>query len=385
MPQCRILECHKERTCWWRLHKNWRRVCNIKTHLSHLCYDHIKLSHLRKPHSKRCFVRTKLNQNSVQSIQVNAHPQPLPQITRLTKLLQKHKCFGQQSKKNRPLRLLSLWPQSKTDSPGLGEWDFGLEFRAKVIWVLVWKVIKSTSLFESLTWAEEFLRPEPWLTKLRGRSVRTWSYPFTREAGCHALQMRFNTSASAPSSKTFTSKFKLSGQFCLELETVCFLSYLQHPFCTTYHCSPTGTEPIFRPRRAAAEPERAKRPGEKWRRSTQLAAPSKISSDMANPLTGAHRMPQQLCPAEIYAPRTCGTLPIIGKASGGHGRIHAWTISGSPPSLWLISEKHAVAAFTRAGSGFTSDGGNSPRRSWEPSTYSEPPIPQMYTSPELRG
>ena len=129
MPQCRILECHKERTCWWRLRKNWRRVCNIKTHLSHLCYDHIKLSHLRKPHSKRCFVRTKLNQNSVQSIQVNAHPQPLPQITRLTKLLQKHKCFGQ-SKKNR-LRLLSFWPQSKTDSPGLGEWDYDLSLEQK--------------------------------------------------------------------------------------------------------------------------------------------------------------------------------------------------------------------------------------------------------------
>ena len=68
---------------------------------------------------------------------------------------------------------------------------------------------------------------------------------------------------------------------------------------------------------------------------------------------------------------------MMGKASGGQGLIHACTTSGSPPSLWLISEKQAVAAFTLAGSGFTSEGGSSPRRSWVPSTYSEPPMPQM--------
>eukprot|EP00965_Chrysotila_dentata_P116430 3848893-Pleurochrysis_carterae.AAC.2 len=44
--------------------------------------------------------------------------------------------------------------------------------------------------------------------------------------------------------------------------------------------------------------------------------------ELTLPETGLHKMPQQLCPADMYA-------PAIGIASGGHGRMHACTVSGT--------------------------------------------------------
>lgn len=49
--------------------------------------------------------------------------------------------------------------------------------------------------------------------------------------------------------------------------------------------------------------------------------PSKISSDIAFPQAGAHAMPQQLCPAFMYAPDHPDTFPMYGLASGGQGLI----------------------------------------------------------------
>lgn len=63
---------------------------------------------------------------------------------------------------------------------------------------------------------------------------------------------------------------------------------------------------------------------------------------------------------------------MIGRASGGHGRMQACTTSGSPPSFLLISEKASLAALARAGSASTSDGGSSPARNLLPSTYLKP-------------
>ena len=65
--------------------------------------------------------------------------------------------------------------------------------------------------------------------------------------------------------------------------------------------------------------------------------------------------------------------------------MQACTVSGVPPSRALIVEKALVAASTRFGSACTSPGGYSPARSRASSTYSEPPMPHRYTSPELRG
>ena len=51
------------------------------------------------------------------------------------------------------------------------------------------------------------------------------------------------------------------------------------------------------------------------------------------------------------------TRPMYGSASGGHGRMHACTVSGVPPSRLDIVEKESVAALTRAGSACTWPGG----------------------------
>mmetsp|Transcript_2304 Transcript_2304/g.6689 ORF Transcript_2304/g.6689 Transcript_2304/m.6689 type:complete len:291 (-) Transcript_2304:154-1026(-) len=76
---------------------------------------------------------------------------------------------------------------------------------------------------------------------------------------------------------------------------------------------------------------------------------------------------------------------MYGSASGGHGRMHACTVSGVPPSRLDIVEKESVAALTRAGSACTWPGGYFPARSSSASTYSDPPMPHKYTSPLLRG
>lgn len=65
-----------------------------------------------------------------------------------------------------------------------------------------------------------------------------------------------------------------------------------------HHCSPTAAAPFLRPR-VPALAFAMKRPGEKADRSTQLARPSRMSSDMALPETGDQRMPQQLWPADM--------------------------------------------------------------------------------------
>ena len=83
----------------------------------------------------------------------------------------------------------------------------------------------------------------------------------------------------------------------------------------------------------------------------------------------------------MYAPTMLLILPNMGIASGGHGRMHACTVSGVPPSRFDMVENEAVAASTRLGSGWTSPGGNSPARRRSGSTYSLPPMPQRYTSP----
>eukprot|EP00639_Heterosigma_akashiwo_P030057 CAMPEP_0194674440 /NCGR_PEP_ID=MMETSP0295-20121207/7656_1 /TAXON_ID=39354 /ORGANISM="Heterosigma akashiwo, Strain CCMP2393" /LENGTH=45 /DNA_ID= /DNA_START= /DNA_END= /DNA_ORIENTATION= len=45
---------------------------------------------------------------------------------------------------------------------------------------------------------------------------------------------------------------------------------------------------------------------------------------MASPETGAQRMPQQLCPADMKALANPGTGPIMGRPSDGQGRMQAW-------------------------------------------------------------
>eukprot|EP00982_Pelagococcus_subviridis_P014976 31370-Pelagococcus_subviridis.AAC.3 len=72
------------------------------------------------------------------------------------------------------------------------------------------------------------------------------------------------------------------------------------------------------------------------------------------PVTGAHKMPQQLCPHAMYAPSTPGTAPRIGSASGGHGRMHDCVFRGPPaPTLALRPAKDFAPAATRDGSGVT--------------------------------
>eukprot|EP00961_Rhodomonas_salina_P225042 3042634-Rhodomonas_salina.4 len=59
----------------------------------------------------------------------------------------------------------------------------------------------------------------------------------------------------------------------------------------------------------------ANRAGSKASRGTLDAAPSTMSSAMANPVAGALRMPQQPCPVATNAPSTPGTLPMTGVPS----------------------------------------------------------------------
>ena len=61
---------------------------------------------------------------------------------------------------------------------------------------------------------------------------------------------------------------------------------------------------------------------------------------------GAAREAHQLCPALMYALLHPSSLPMYGIASGGHGRMHACTVSGVPPSRRDIIVNDSVAAFT---------------------------------------
>ena len=60
---------------------------------------------------------------------------------------------------------------------------------------------------------------------------------------------------------------------------------------------------------------------------------------------------------DMSAPLMCGIAPMYGSASGGHGRMHACTVEGSPPSRLDMVEKESVAALTRLGSASTWPGG----------------------------
>ena len=91
-------------------------------------------------------------------------------------------------------------------------------------------------------------------------------------------------------------------------------------YCLIHHCSPTFTVPFFRPR-PPLPPEGVNLAGSNGRRSTDRDLPSKTSSDIAFPQAGAHAMPQQLCPAFMYAPDHPDTFPMYGLASGGQGLI----------------------------------------------------------------
>lgn len=104
-----------------------------------------------------------------------------------------------------------------------------------------------------------------------------------------------------------------------------------------YHCSPTSVPCFFRPR---PEVWAVNREGLKGVRSKQEHSPASTNSAIALPQAGAHAMPlarglvtctlaenfqtyQQLCPALMKAPSHPSSSPMYGKASGGHGRIHA--------------------------------------------------------------
>lgn len=89
-----------------------------------------------------------------------------------------------------------------------------------------------------------------------------------------------------------------------------------------HHCSPTSTDPFFFPLLLAA-PALSNRSGEKCCKLSVELVPVATSSATARPLAGAHRIPQQLCPHEMYAPSTSGTFPITGKPSDGQGLMHA--------------------------------------------------------------
>mmetsp|Transcript_21180 Transcript_21180/g.41210 ORF Transcript_21180/g.41210 Transcript_21180/m.41210 type:complete len:210 (+) Transcript_21180:949-1578(+) len=104
---------------------------------------------------------------------------------------------------------------------------------------------------------------------------------------------------------------------------------------------------------------------------------------MARPVTGPHRMPQQLCPAAMYALSVPGICPRYGIASGGHGRMHACCWSLDRAANLAIAPKELSAALTRAGSAVISSGEMAFRSSLF--RYLLPPIPHMYTSLEARG
>ena len=121
------------------------------------------------------------------------------------------------------------------------------------------------------------------------------------------------------------------------------------------------------------------RPGVNALRSIELF-PSTTNSLTILPVTGAHKIPQQLCPHAMYAPSTPGTAPKYGTASGGHGLMQLCDRRGpSPPTLALRPPKLLVAAATLDWSGVTADATDkSPPGSNRSSVmYSLPPHPHM--------
>lgn len=96
-----------------------------------------------------------------------------------------------------------------------------------------------------------------------------------------------------------------------------------------------------------------------------------ISSAMHNPLTGAHKIPQQLCPVEMYAPSTPGIAPITGNPSAVQGRMQACTRSGVRlPIAEDMPASDVMAALTRAGFSLMSseDAQSPPARRRSPET-----------------
>ena len=79
-------------------------------------------------------------------------------------------------------------------------------------------------------------------------------------------------------------------------------------------------------------------------------------------------MPQQLVPAQTYALSSTG--PMMGRASGGHGRMHAPTLSGSPAASDVRLASAADPAATRSGFASTSEARaqSPPSRKRSPST-----------------
>ena len=83
------------------------------------------------------------------------------------------------------------------------------------------------------------------------------------------------------------------------------------------------------------------------REGIAFTEPSAISSLINNPVTGAQRMPQQLCPYAQTTFAVPGTRPRTGIASGAHGLMHACSILGfCPRAKGAMPWKDATAAAT---------------------------------------
>lgn len=70
-------------------------------------------------------------------------------------------------------------------------------------------------------------------------------------------------------------------------------------------------------------------------------------------VTGAHSIPQQLCPVARNAFDELLIFPIIGSASGEQGRIHACAETTLPIPIEDRAPKESSAAWTRSGLAFT--------------------------------
>jgi len=149
-----------------------------------------------------------------------------------------------------------------------------------------------------------------------------------------------------------------------------------------HHCSPTFSSRIFLPRRVR---DFINLVGENGAMLMSLL-PRVINCVMISPVTGDHKMPQQLCAVAMYAPSIPSTGPRIGTASGAHGLMHACVVCGclSPPPMdFDIPPKLRIAAATRLGSSTILSllSQSPPGKRRFSSTYTEPPMPHKYTSP----
>mmetsp|Transcript_9528 Transcript_9528/g.19069 ORF Transcript_9528/g.19069 Transcript_9528/m.19069 type:complete len:226 (+) Transcript_9528:133-810(+) len=135
-----------------------------------------------------------------------------------------------------------------------------------------------------------------------------------------------------------------------------------HPCpAVAYHCSPTSSFLRCLPRRfrRTSLSLATNREGSNGFKSTHAACPSRINSEMAMPVTGAQRMPQQLCPEAMYALFVLGICPRRGRASGGQGRRQACAMSTLQSAIEQISPKDFSAATTRLGFASTFSGESS--------------------------